>query len=62
MDLKNKLQQLRVMLNQATKEAILQENVLQGVRQRAAEIQGRINQIQELLNEENVNKKKRSKA
>ena len=62
MEFKDKIQKLLMQKNQATQQAIIQENVLHSARQAVSEIQGRINQLQELLIEEDGKNKKRSRT
>lgn len=62
MDIQKRLQQLEVIRNQATQEAIMQENVLQGARQKVAEIQGRINELQLIQKQKDGKKNVRPKA
>ena len=62
MEFEKRLQTLTQLLEQTTREAILQENVLQGVRQRVAEIQGRLNILQEIIGEEKEIKEVRKNA
>ena len=52
MDYMQQMQQLRMTLEQETRNAILHENALQGARQRVSETQGRLNMLQEIMNEE----------
>lgn len=58
METEKRLQQLNAMLQQATQEAVMRENMLQGARQNVAEIQGRINELQDLEKNKNVSKEK----
>lgn len=60
MDIQKRLQQLEMDRQRATQEAVMQENVLQGARQRVAEIQGRINELQLIQKDEDVKQEKTS--
>ncbi len=48
METEKRIQQLQAMLQQATQEAVMRENMLQGARQKVAEIQGRISELVEI--------------
>ncbi len=57
MEFQGRLHKLDAMLQQATQESVMQENMLQGARQRVAEIQGRISELQNLDKNKDVSKK-----
>jgi len=54
MDFDAKIQNLGMQLNEANKDVIIQDRILGQARERLAELQGRINMLVELQQEEKV--------